>query len=238
VKYIFLIAGKGTRLQPLTLKMPKPLYRLDQNTTVLERMVKIISKHDPQAQFVIVVGFCASDIMARLEHYPNIRWICNPFYQVTNSIASLWFAREELDGEVTILNGDIVMEEELVRQVVCQHTQRPLVLVDSSVKTQGDYNVQVLEDKVLVMSKNLDEYYGEYAGVSKLDGASTAQLRRQIEAMVRDEMYDQWYENALVQMVFSNDFQLYYEDISNYSWTEVDCVDDMLLAKRIHRTGR
>ena len=52
--------------------------------------------------------------------------------------------------------------------------------------------------------------------------------------MVETGMYDQWYENALVQMIFNEDFQLYYEDIRDYKWTEVDCVSDMLLAKQIH----
>ncbi len=29
MKYIFMVAGKGTRLQPLTLKHPKSMYKLD-----------------------------------------------------------------------------------------------------------------------------------------------------------------------------------------------------------------
>ena len=35
-------------------------------------------------------------------------------------------------------------------------------------------------------------------------------------------------------MIFDEDFQLFYEDICEYKWTEVDCVSDMLLAKSIH----
>lgn len=234
MKYIFLIAGKGTRLQPLTLKMPKPLYRLDRNTTVVERMVKTIETYDLEAKFVIVVGFCSDEIVKRMENNNRIKFINNPFYDVTNSIASLWFAKEELTEEVVIINGDIVMEEQLIKEIVCKHTDIPKVLVDSSIKTDGDYNVQVLENRVLVMSKDLDNYYGEYAGVTKLDSKSAQQLKEQIEFMVQNQMYDQWYENALVQMIFNNDFELYYEDISRFSWTEVDSVDDMLLAKRIH----
>jgi hypothetical protein len=52
--------------------------------------------------------------------------------------------------------------------------------------------------------------------------------------MVEEGYYDQWYENALVQLIFKNDFQLYYEDICNYEWTEVDCVSDLIVAKGIH----
>ena len=38
----------------------------------------------------------------------------------------------------------------------------------------------------------------------------------------------------MVQMIFKNDFQLYYTDICEYDWTEVDCVSDLILAKSIH----
>ena len=161
--------------------------------------------------------------------------IHNPFYEVTNSIASLWFAKEYLDRpDVTIINGDIVMEEKLMESVVCKSTDIPVVCIDSSIKNNGDYNVEVKDNKILVMSKELDQYYGEYAGVTKLDGVSSGKLKECITEMINMGMYDQWYENALVQMIFNDDFELFYVDIKNYRWTEVDCVNDMLLAKQIH----
>ena len=232
--YIFLVAGKGSRLHPLTMETPKSLYKLDKNTTILQRIIHLIKKYDGEAQIIVVGGFLFDSIRMELADIPSIIYVTNPFYEVTNSIASLWFAREYLQREVVIINGDIVMEKELIRKVVCKSTDRPMGLLDSSVKNNGDYNVQVLSDKVLVMSKNLDEYFGEYAGITKLDKESAQLLRIKTEQMVSGGMYDQWYENALVQMIFDEDFQLFYEDICEYKWTEVDCVSDMLLAKSIH----
>lgn len=230
--YICLVAGKGARLHPLTLKYPKTLYKLDKNTTILKRMVELIKKYDDQANIIVVVGFMSKAIQTEIE---GVVFIQNPFYEVTNSIASLWFAKEFLDsGQVTIINGDIVMEEELIRDIVCKETEVPKVCIDSSIKSDGDYNVQVTGDRVLVMSKNLEEYYGEYAGVTKLDRLSALKLKDCICDMVSEGMYDQWYENALVQMIFNEDFHVYYDDIRDYKWTEVDCVGDMLLAKQIH----
>lgn len=229
--YIFLAAGRGSRLHPLTLKYPKSLYKLDKNTTVLKRMVELIKKHDCNAQILVVVGFMHGVIQKEIS---GVTFIHNPFYDVTNSIASLWFAKDYLNDEVVIINGDIVMEESVVREIVCKKTDVPKVCIDSSIKNAGDYNVQVNGDRILVMSKNLDDYYGEYVGVTKLDKNSAIKLCDCIEKMVEDGMYDQWYENALVQMIFNEDFCLYYDDIRDYKWTEVDCVSDMLLAKQIH----
>ena len=228
--YLILAAGTGSRLHPITLKHPKTLFSLDSRTTILKRMVSLIQKLDPQGEIVVICGFQHRLLQ---ESVSGVTWICNPFYEVTNSIASLWFARKYLSGEVTILNGDIVMSEQLLREIVTVPTSRPVVLMDSSV-TNGDYNVQADEDQVIVMSKQLTSYTGEYAGVTKLDPSSAALLRDQIAEMVDDGRYTTWYEDALVQMIFERNFRLFTCDISRYEWTEVDSVDDLMFARRIH----
>ena len=232
MKYIFMVAGRGTRLQPLTLKHPKSMYKLDKNTTLLQRMVKLIKKHDKEADIVIVTGHMHRSIE---EQVKGVRFVYNPFYEVTNSIASLWFAKDELNADnVVLIDGDIVMSDELVRDVMCKVVDKPVVFLDSSIKKDGDYNAEVSGDQILVMSKDLESYYGEYAGVTKLDHDSALLMKKEMESMIEEGFYDQWYENALVQMIFKNDFKLFYIDISNYEWTEVDSVNDLLLAKRIH----
>lgn len=232
MKYIFMVAGKGSRLQPLTLKCPKSMFKLDENTTLIQRMVHLIRKHDVEADIVVVTGHMHKSIEDALE---DVTFVYNPFFEVTNSIASLWFAKEHLDAEdIVLIDGDIVMSDDLMREIVCVPENKPSVLVDSSIKMDGDYNVEVSGDHVLVMSKDLDNYYGEYAGITKLDRESAQLMKEELEAMVEEGYYDQWYENALVQLIFKNDFKLYYHDICNYNWTEVDCVSDLIVAKNIH----
>lgn len=232
MKYIFLVAGKGSRLQPLTLSHPKSMFKLDANTTLIQRMVRIIHKYDHNADIVVVTGHMHQSIEASLE---GVTFIYNPFYAITNSIASLWLAQQHLDAEhVVLIDGDIVMSESLIRDVVCKPTDKPIVLLDSSIKLEGDYNVQVSNDLVLVMSKDLDHYHGEYAGLTKLDRISASKMRQEMNSMIEEGYYDQWYENALVQMIFKDNFKLYFQDICDYDWTEVDCVSDLIHAKTIH----
>ena len=232
MKYIFLVAGKGTRLPPLPLKHPKSMFRLDKETTVIKRMVNLGKKYDQNADVVVVTGHMHKSIEEDLQ---GVTFVYNPFYEVTNSIASLWFAKEHLDADnVVLIDGDIVMSDKLIKDIVCKPVDRPTVLLDSSIKTDGDYNVEVSGEHVLVMSKELESYYGEYAGLTKLDAKSAQLMKSEMENMIEEGYYDQWYENALVQLIFKDDFQLYFKDIADYEWTEVDCVSDLIHAKNIH----
>lgn len=231
--YVILSAGKGVKLQPLTLNHPKSLYKLDDKTTILQRLVRKIREYDEDAEIVVVVGYMYNQIQKELEN-DNVKFVHNPFFSVTSSMGSLWFAKDFLQREnVTIINGDIVTSDNLIKDVVSQHTDYPFVLLDSTHKEANKYNVQVQGDLVCVMSKNLTEYVANYASITKLDAVSSRFLLEQINQMVNEEMYNLFFEDALVQMIFQKNFELYYMDIKDYKWTEVDCVDDLLKARQI-----
>jgi len=231
--YIILSAGKGVKLQPLTLNYPKSLYKLDDKTTILQRLVRKIRKYDAEAEIVVVVGYMYKQIQKELED-DNVKFVHNPFYSATSSMGSLWFAKDFLQREnVTIINGDIVASDKLMEEIVCQHTDYPIALLDSTHKDANKYNVQVQGDLVCVMSKNLTEFEGNYASITKLDAVSSRFLLEQLNQMVNEEMYNLFFEDALVQMIFQKNFELYYKDIKDYKWTEVDCVDDLLKARQI-----
>ena len=235
--YIVLVAGQGKNLQPLTLSHPKTLYKLDGETTVLQRLVHSIRKHDKEAEIVVVVGFMYKYIQKELED-DNVTFVHNPYYAVTSSLGSLWFAKAYLQREnVAIINGDIVISEQLMSDVVCAHTDVPYVLLDSTKTDSNKYNVQVQGEKVCVMSKNLTSFIGNYASVTKLDAVSSRFVLEQLDQMVNEGMYNLFFEDSLVQMIFDKNFELYYKDIKDYQWTEVDNVDDLLKARQIQANG-
>jgi len=233
--YIILAAGMGNNLQPLTLKYAKTSFKLDENTTVLQRMVRSIRKADKNAEIVVVVGYRADDIKAEL-YGENVKFVMNPFYEVTNSIASIWFARDYLEREnVTIIHGDVVYSDEIVETHLVKPTDYPYVLADSSFVSPGAYNIVAKDDQVLVMSKKLEHFTAKYCCMTKLDPVSSRLLKEEIDAMINSNMYDQFFEDSLVQMIMFHDFQLFYEDIAGMKWAEVDTVDDLLAAQEIHR---
>ncbi len=233
--YIILAAGKGNNLQPLTLKYAKTSYKLDEETTVLQRMVRSIRCYDKNAEIVVVVGYKAEEIKKELDG-ENVVFVMNPFYEVTNSISSVWFARDYLEREnVTIVHGDAVFSDEIVKTYLTVPTDYPYVLVDSSYVRPGAYNAVTKDEQVLVMSKKLEHFTAKYSCMTKLDPVSSRLLKEEIDSMINSNMYDQYFEDSLVQMIMFHDFQLFCEDIAGKKWAEVDTVDDLLTAQEIHR---
>lgn len=233
--YIILAAGKGQNLYPLTLKYPKTSFKLDSHTTVLQRIVRSIRCFDRNAEIVVVVGYLADQVKAELLE-ENVKFVVNPFYEVTNSISSLWFARDYLEREnVTIVHGDVVFDDALTREYMTRPTDHPYVLVDSSSVTPGAYNAVTKDGQVLVMSRKLDESDAKYCCMTKLDAVSARLVKREVDNMILSNMYDQFFEDSLVQMLMFRDFQLGYVDIIGNSWSEVDSVNDLLHAQEIQR---
>lgn len=235
ITYIILAAGKGNNLQPLTLKYAKTSYKLDENTTVLQRMVRSIRKADKNAEIVVVIGYKAEEIRKELEG-ENVVFVTNPFYEVTNSISSVWFARDYLEREnVAIVHGDVVFSDKIVSSCLTVPTDYPYVLVDSSFASPGAYNAVTNGDQVLVMSKKLESFSAKYSCMTKLDPVSSRLLKQEIDSMINSNMYDQYFEDSLVQMIMFHDFQLFCKDIAGMKWAEVDTVNDLLTAQKIHR---
>ena len=233
--YIILAAGKGNNLQPLTLKYAKTSFRLDEETTVLQRMVRSIRKADRNAEIVVVVGYKADEIKKELEG-ENVVFVMNPFYEVTNSISSVWFARDYLEREnVAIVHGDVVFSDEIISTYLTVPTEYPYVLADKSFVNPGAYNIVARDEQVLVMSKKLENFTAKYCCMTKLDPVSSRLLKEEIDGMINGNMYDQYFEDSLVQMIMFHDFQLFYKDVNGMKWAEVDSVDDLLTAQEIHR---
>lgn len=236
--YIILAAGKGSNLQPLTLNYPKTSFRLDENTTVLQRMVRTIRKHDKDAEIVVVLGYLADKVKESLSE-ENCKFVLNPFYEVTNSISSLWFARQFLEREnVTIVHGDVVYSNEIIENYLVKPTDHPYVLTDSSCLVAGKYNAVIRDNQILVMSKKLENFSSKYCCMTKLDAVSARLMKQEIDSMIVNNMYGQFFEDSLVQMIMFNDFQLFSEDIAGKSWSEVDTVDDLLMAQQIHHANQ
>lgn len=111
MKIIILAAGRGERLMPLTQNTPKPLIDMGNGNTLLEEQMLSIQESGAIDEVVLVVGYLAEQIEAKMRAYHDrgfkISTIYNPFWKVSNNLLSLWLAREVIAKcDTMITNGD------------------------------------------------------------------------------------------------------------------------------------
>jgi len=231
--YIILAAGEGKKMHPLTLKCPKTMFRLNEDFTVIKRLVRQIRTFNDEAEIVVVVGFMAETIKNELN-MENIVFITNPFYKTTKSAASLWFAGEYLNRDnVVLLNSDVVLSDDIMRDIVCQETEKPFLLMDKGSVADHNYNVHVEDEKVIVIGRGILSPIGRYCNVIKFDGISSRELYEELNTLMEKGMYNHHYEDIITQMIFANVFELYFENIKHNEWVEIDSVNDLIKARSI-----
>lgn len=150
---ILLVAGGGRRLGVLTRGGPKCLLEVAE-VTVLERALHALSNCGV-SEAVLVVGYEESQVRefagARLAGM-SVRYVSNYKHAETNTAYSLWLAREYLDSDCFLLEGDILFDTPVLEHVI--HSRRDARSVWAAVPvTRGN-------DEGILLQQ------GRFAGVS------------------------------------------------------------------------
>lgn len=108
---IFIAAGLGSRLHPVTLKTPKPLVRVNGKRIIDTLLDGVIAAGI--REIYVVCGYLAEQFRELKEKYPEIQLVTNPIYAEANNISSVLCVREHmqnayvLEGDLLVLNPDI-----------------------------------------------------------------------------------------------------------------------------------
>lgn len=103
---IFIAAGFGSRLVPLTINTPKPLVRVNGVRMIDTSLDAVIAAGIEE--IIIVRGYLKEQFDQLLYKYPQIKFVDNLFYNETNNISSAMCVRDLLQNSY-ILDGDLVL---------------------------------------------------------------------------------------------------------------------------------
>lgn len=118
---ILMASGIGTRLRPLTTKIPKPLISIKEQP-IIESL--IVALHNKKVKKIfVVVGYLAEQFEYLTKKYSNVELIYNKDYKNVNNISSIYFAREILKQEdCFICETDLLILDENIFNVNLEHS--------------------------------------------------------------------------------------------------------------------
>ncbi len=103
---VFIAAGFGSRLVPVTLNTPKPLVRVN-GKRIIDGLIDAVLAAGIDEIF-IVRGYLAEQFDQLLYKYPMIKFIENPAYNEANNISSALCARYLL-GNAYVFEADLLI---------------------------------------------------------------------------------------------------------------------------------
>lgn len=224
MKIIILAAGRGTRISKLIGNIPKCTVDVCGKPLII-RTLELFKKNGVEA-VAISLGY-KHDVVSEVIKGHNVREYYNPFFHVTNSIASLWFALKEFDGteDVIICNGDVFWTQE-VFDAIAKDERDIVMLADRSKADSGDYFFKTDNGKLLAYGKELtrDNRDCEYVGIAKISKEIVPLFKERLLKLINSQECDKWWENILYSMVGERD--IYIKDVEGAFWAEVDFIED------------
>jgi CTP:phosphocholine cytidylyltransferase-like protein len=103
---LFIAAGFGSRLVPITLNTPKPLVRV-KGMRIIDTLLDAVIAAGIE-EILIVRGYLGEQFDQLLYKYPGIQFLENPFYNETNNISSAMCIRYLLKNAY-VLESDLYL---------------------------------------------------------------------------------------------------------------------------------
>ena len=230
MKAIILSAGQGSRLGHLVDEVPKCLIDFN-GRTLLDRQLDTLEANGVH-EAVVVTGFHddrVEEALAKRSGGPAVRMIFNPFYKVADNTGSLYMAREELEGDCLVWNGDTLVSNALMKRVVANDRSGICVTIDrKQAYDDDDMKVIAAEDgRLRAIGKRIAEgVNAESIGLLAFRSGGAERFRAAIErAMRTTEGTTIWYLRVIHHLAQNS--EVWTLDIKGEEWGEVDFPEDV-----------
>lgn len=108
---LIMAAGRGSRMNPITLDTPKSLVRVN-GVRIIDTVIHALHQNGI-TEIYVVVGYLKEQFQQLLSDYPDLILVENPHYATCNNISSLYVVRDYLE-DAMILDADQLIKNPAV----------------------------------------------------------------------------------------------------------------------------
>ena len=220
---IILAAGKGTRLQPITYEVPKPLIKVN-GRRMIDTIIDGLHNNGIY-EIYLVVGYLKEKFDYLKDKYDGIRIIENPYYDSCNNISSLYVARDYLensiimDADQIIYNDNILFREFSKSGYNCTWSNN---LTNEWLLTVDKNNI------VISCSRQGGQNGWRLYSISRWNRNDGLKLKQYLEKEFIEKNNTQIYWDDLALFCYPNDFQLTIYKMNNDDIIEIDSIEELM----------
>lgn len=224
---------------PLTEVRPKCLVEIE-GRTILEWQIRALQQAG-LSRATVVVGFGADQVISLVQDLTSplmrIRTIVNPLFEVADNLFSCWTAREEMQEDFLLLNGDTLVEPSCVERLL-ESPEAPVTVATATKAEYDDDDMKVHLDgrRLLKIGKDLppEETDAESIGMLLFRGTGATQFREALNQVIDNPLSANWYYLSLVAEMARQGL-VYTASVNGLCWAEVDFLHDVERAQGVVR---
>lgn len=217
---IIMAAGVGKRMQPLTLKTPKPLVKVN-GVRMIDTVVDGL-RANGIAEIYVVVGYLKEQFYEWNEE-KKVQIIENPYYAICNNISSLYVARKYL-RDCIILDGDLIIYNPAILDP--HFTLSGYSAVWCEGKT-SEWLMAVESGVVKSCSRTGGSHGWQLYSISRWTSEDGEKLKRHLEYEF-DRGNRQIYWDDVVMFCHFKDYKLGIQEMQERDIIEIDGLDELI----------
>lgn len=233
MKAVLLVAGRSTRLYPLTLDKPKCLLEVG-GRTLLEYQLDALAGCGV-TELILVTGYLKHIIEEKIAairtRYPfPIKFVFAPDFAQTNNLHSLWAAKDELiDSEFVCLHADVLFHPGILQAAV--KDERDLVLVAEPEILQETMKLQLAGDRVTSVGKHISmkEADGTFPGIAKFSAKGSQLLFAEMGTLLESDKNA--YFTYAVESLIEKGQEVNASFTGSLPWIEIDFAAELVEAE-------
>ncbi|MFQ5427944.1 MAG: NTP transferase domain-containing protein [Thermodesulfobacteriota bacterium] len=224
---VILAAGYGSRLERVSNGLPKCLVPVG-GRPLIEHQIEALNDAGI-GRVLVVVGYKADAVRAELGD--RVEFIENTRYDETNSLYSLWLARDWIEGPLVLMNCDLLFHPQILDRLLAKGGNG-LAFDSSSTGGSEQTKVAVQEGIVLDIGKDLppEATRGESIGLTCYDAQGVHLLMARADALISSGAENCWSIEAIRGICSNVKMKAY--NVAGMPWVEVDFPNDLVRAEK------
>lgn len=223
MKAIILAAGAGRRLG---VAGPKCMVDIAGKSIIHRQLAAF--RAGGVTDFIVVVGHARDQLHEHLASQTGtFTFVLNERYAETNTIYSLYLAREHIDDTFFYANADVVFDRRLVERLKASAAPSALA-IETAACAEEEVKVIVRDGRITRIGKQLDpaECLGEFVGVARFGRELAPAFVDALTTLVESEgIVDDYFERAVDRLCA--DWPITPVDISDLPCREIDFPEDL-----------
>ncbi len=216
---IFLAAGFGSRLVPITLNTPKPMVLVN-GKRIIETLLDAVVKAEIE-EIYIVTGYLSEQFEILKKKYPQIKFIENNMYNEANNISSAYLVRNLIKNAYVLESDLYLYNTKLIRKYE-YHSNFLGYYVDRS----DDWCIEV-KNGIITKEKIGGINCYQMVGISYYDENDGQNIEKDMEEVFNSPGGKEKYWEQVILDICKKNYNIYLRECQKEDIIEIDTFNEL-----------